>query len=130
MLAGILAIGLVMRLTVFAPPKVEVVRLTQQDLTTQIYGNGTVEAKEVVNISSKITGRLVEVAVDQGDRVKRGQVLAKLDPAELQAQSRQATATAEKAGASVALEQANLQKAQANLLLAEKNRTRFSALAA
>lgn len=130
MLAGILAIGLVMRLTVFAPPKVEVVRLTQQDLTTQIYGNGTVEAKEVVNISSKITGRLVEVAVDQGDRVKRGQVLAKLDAAELQAQSRQATATAEKAGASVALEQANLQKAQANLLLAEKNRTRFSALAA
>lgn len=129
-LAGLLALGLVLRLTVFAPPTVEVVRLAKRDLVSQVYGNGTVEAKVVVNIASKITGRIAEVAADQGDVVKRGQVLAKLDATELQAQAGQAGATAEKAGAAVALEQANLQKARASLLLAEKSNRRFSALAA
>jgi HlyD family secretion protein len=129
-LAGILALGLILRLTVFGPPKVEVVRLAKRDLAAQVYGNGTVEAKVVVNIASKITGRIAEVGADQGDPVKRGQVLAKLDTIELQAQASQAAATAEKAAATVALEQANLQKAKASLLLAEKNSKRFSALAA
>ncbi len=129
-LAGLLAIGLILRLTVFGPPKVQVVRLTKRDLAAQVYGNGTVEAKVVVNVASKITGRLAKVSADQGDMVKRGQVLAKLDATELQAQARQAAATAEKAAAAIALEQANLQKAQAGLLLAEKNSKRFSALAA
>jgi HlyD family secretion protein len=130
LLAGILALGLILRLTVFDPLEVQVARLAKRDLVTEVYGNGTVEAKVVVNIASKITGRLVEVRVDQGDLVKRGQVLAKLDASELRAQAGQAAATAEKAAAAVALEQANLQKAQASLLLAEKNGRRFSALAA
>ncbi len=129
-LAGILAFGLVLRLTVLSPPKIEIEHLTKRDLIAHVYGNGTVEAKVVVNIASKITGRLAEVSVDQGDLVKRGQVLAKLDATELQAQAQQATATAEKAEAAITLEQANLQKAQASLLLAEKNNKRFSALAA
>jgi len=130
LLAGILALGLILRLTVFGPPEVQVARLAKRDLVTEVYGNGTVEAKVVVNIASKTTGRLLEVRVDQGDLVKRGQVLAKLEASELQAQAGQAAATAEKASAAVALEQANLQKAQASLLLAEKNGRRFSALAA
>lgn len=129
-LAGLLAVGLLLRLTIFGPATVQATRLAKRDLTAQVYGNGTVEAKIVINIASKITGRLAEVNVDQGDMVRRGQVLAKLDATELQAQTRQAAATAEKAEAAVALEQANLQKAKAGLLLAEKNSNRFRALAA
>lgn len=108
-LAGVLALGLVLRLTVFAPAKVQVVHLVKRDLVAQVYGNGTVEAKVVVNIASKITGRIAEVGADQGDVVKRGQVLAKLDLSELQAQNRQA---------------------EASLALATKNAARFKALAA
>ena len=108
-LAGILALLLFLRLTVFGPAKVEVAHLAKRDLVAQVYGNGTVEAKVVVNIASKITGRLVEVGADQGDLVKRGQVLAKLDLSELQAQNRQA---------------------EASLALATKNAARFKALAA
>ena len=108
-LAGVLALGLVLRLTVFAPAKVQVVHLVKRDLVAQVYGNGTVEAKVVVNIASKITGRIVEVGADQGDMVTRRQVLAKLDLSELQAQNRQA---------------------EASLALATKNAARFKALAA
>ena len=108
-LAGILALGLVLRLTIFGPAKVQVVHLVKRDLVAQVYGNGTVEAKVVVNIASKITGRIVEVGADQGDMVTRRQVLAKLDLSELQAQNRQA---------------------EASLALATKNAARFKALAA
>lgn len=128
-LTAFLTLGLILKFTIFAPAKVQVVSLVKRDLVAEVYGNGTVEAKIVVSISSKITGRLAEVLVDQGDLVKRGQALAKIEATELQAQSRQATATMEKSAATVALEQANLQKAQASQLLAEKNNRRFSALA-
>jgi len=104
-----IAAALFLRFVVFGAPQVQVVHVEKRDLAAQVYGNGTVEAKVVVNIASKITGRIVEVNVDQGDMVKRGQVLAKLDLSELQAQNRQA---------------------EASLALATKNATRFKALAA
>ena len=104
-----IAAALFLRLVIFGSPQVEVVHVEKRDLVAQVYGNGTVEAKVVVNVASKITGRIVEIDADQGDAVKRGQVLAKLDLSELQAQNRQA---------------------EASLALATKNTARFKALAA
>lgn len=108
-LAGVLVLVAVLRFTLFGPPQVQGVRPVKQDLVAQVYGNGTVEARVVVNVASKITGRIVEVGADQGEMVKRGQVLARLDTSELDAQHQQARAT---------------------LALAEKNAARFRALAA
>jgi HlyD family secretion protein len=51
----------------------------RRDIALAIQGVGTVEAKVAVRIAAKINGRLVSVAVDQGDRVRVGQVLATLD---------------------------------------------------
>lgn len=108
-LAGILAALVLLRLVIFGPQRVQGVPLVKQDIVAQVYGNGTVEAKVVVNVASKITGRIVTVGADQGEMVTRGQVLARLDTSELEAQHRQARAT---------------------LVLAEKNAARFAALAA
>jgi len=108
-MVGLLAAFVLLRFVIFGAPKVQGAQLAKQNLVAVVYGNGTVEAKEVVNIASKITGRIVEVGADQGDMVKRGQFLARLDTSELTAQHRQARAT---------------------LALAEKNVTRFKALAA
>ncbi|MFZ5774615.1 MAG: efflux RND transporter periplasmic adaptor subunit [Thermodesulfobacteriota bacterium] len=126
----LLVVAVFLRLVVFGPPKVRAVVAEKRDLVRQVYGNGTVEARVVVNVASKITGRLVEVMVDQGDLVKAGQVLARLDQAELNEQTRQARALAEKASAGAAVERANLAKAQANQALAERNAKRFASLAA
>ena len=76
-LVVVVALGLLLRNTVFAPLKIKTVSVRKSDLTAQVYGNGTVEAKVVVGVSSKITGRILEVYVDQGDLVKRGQLLAR-----------------------------------------------------
>lgn len=118
-----------LKLTVLAPPKVKAVKVEKRDLTAQVYGNGTVEAKVVVGVSSKITGRIIELYADQGDTVKRGQLLARLENNDFIQQQLQSEAGMNRAAANLKVEDANLRKARANLALAEKNALRFRNLA-
>jgi HlyD family secretion protein len=124
------AVVVLLKLTLLAPPRIETVTLVKRELTSQVYGNGTVEAKVVVGVSSKITGRIVELYADQGDLVKRGQLLAKLEDQDFLQQQRQSEAGLNRSSAGLNVEQANLRKAQATLALAEKNAGRFKTLAA
>lgn len=55
-----------------------------------IRGTGTVRLKSEVDLSFKIGGIVEAVLVDEGTRVRRGQVLARLDPTEVSAALRQA----------------------------------------
>jgi HlyD family secretion protein len=59
-------------------------------------GNGRIEAVEI-DISAKIPGRVKEILVNEGDFVKAGQVLARMDTEQLQAQRRQAEAQLQRA---------------------------------
>lgn len=54
-------------------------------------GNGRIEAVEI-DIATKIAGRIKEIYVDEGDFVTAGQVVARMDTAQLEAQRRQAQA--------------------------------------
>jgi HlyD family secretion protein len=127
-LVVLVAGGTALKITLLAPTKVTVVTVEKRDLTEQVYGNGTVEAKVVVGVSSKITGRIIELYADQGDRVKRGQLLAKLENDDFRHQEQQAEAGLNRSAATLRVEQANLQKARSNLVLAEKNAGRFKSL--
>jgi len=128
-LVAVLAVGIFLKLTLLAPPRVKVVNVEKHELVSQVYGNGTVEARVVVGISSKITGRIVELYADQGDHVKRGRLLARLENDDVLHQQQQSEAGLNRSAASLGVEQANLQKARANLALAEKNAQRFKTLA-
>ncbi len=125
----IVALGVALKMTLLAPLKVQITTLEKRDLTSQVYGNGTVEAKVVVSVSSKVTGRIVALLVDQGERVQQGQLLARLENDDVLQQQQQSEATLNRSAASLGVEQANLQKAKANLVLAEKNAQRFKTLA-
>lgn len=125
----VLVLVTALKMTLFAPPKVQVVTVAKRDITSQVYGNGTVEAKVVVAVSSKITGRIVELYADQGDQVKRGQLLARLENDDVLQQQQQSEAGLNRSYANLNVEQANLHKARANQVLAEKNAQRFKALA-
>ena len=124
----VLAAVITIKMTVLAPPQVKTARVEKRDLTARVYGNGTVEAKVVVGVSSKITGRIVEMHADQGDQVKQGQLLARLESDDLVHQAHQSEAGLSRSAANLNLEQANLHKAKANLVLAEKNAVRFKTL--
>jgi HlyD family secretion protein len=54
-------------------------------------GNGRLEADEI-DIATKFAGRVAEIRADEGDRVAAGQVLARMDTQDLEAQQRQAQA--------------------------------------
>lgn len=53
------------------------------ELVVEVMGTGTVQARIATSISPKIQGRLVELSVDQDDRVTTGQVIARLDDADI-----------------------------------------------
>ena len=90
-------------------------------------GNGRLEATEV-QIASKTPGRLAEVLVDEGDKVTKGQLLARMDTRTLEAQRRQAEAEVIRARENLSAAQANLQLRKSEQLLAHQELKRSQEL--
>ena len=67
--------------------------VTLGPIAQEVPGTGTLEARVKVTISARIQERLAEVLVDQGDTVRPGQLLARLDDGELRQQVDLAAAT-------------------------------------
>ena len=83
-------------------------------------GNGRLETTQI-NISSKIPGRLLEVYVQEGDMVEKGQVLAKLDTDELEARLKSAQAYVQQMKQNKLYEEAIVKQRESELTLAKKN---------
>ena len=70
------------------PVEVEVVQVTERAAGTQatvLNASGYVTARRRATVSSKVTGKVIEVNVEEGMAVREGQVLARLDDSTLQA---------------------------------------------
>lgn len=65
------------------PVAVEVVAPTRGPAVDAIYATGTVEPTVMLPIAPRVAGRLVELNTDEGAKVRKGQVLARLDDADL-----------------------------------------------
>ncbi len=88
-----------------APPSVNVAEAVRRDIVHTFEGIGGVEAPFNVKISSRVTGLVTRLHLREGDPVTAGQIVARIDPAEVQAQVRQ--------------QEANVAEAQARLAQAE-----------
>ena len=86
-------------------------------------GNGRVEA-DLVDVSNRLSGRVATIAVQEGDLVAAGDVLAVMDTTELEAQKARAEAAVASAEAAVAVAQAGVTKAEASLALADSAEVR------
>jgi multidrug efflux system membrane fusion protein len=95
-----------------APPAVPVVAGTvlKHDVPIYLRGVGTVIAYNNVIVRSQITGQLVKIAFTQGQTVKKGDLLAEIDPRPYQAQLDQAIANRDRDQAQVVNAQANLNR--------------------
>src|SRR6266436_3615308 len=51
-----------------------------RDLEAIVSASGKIQAKRTVNVSSDTVGRVINLAVNEGDRVKVGQFLLQIDP--------------------------------------------------
>jgi HlyD family secretion protein len=90
-----------------APPLVSVAAAEQRDIANTFEATGSLEAPLDVKLSPKVSGRITYLAVHEGDRIHSGQVLVRLDPAEVEADVRQAQA---------ALSEAQYRLAQAQIV--------------
>jgi multidrug efflux system membrane fusion protein len=104
------------RAAVRAPVPVSVALASRRDVPIYLTGLGTVQAVLTVAIHSQVDGKLQQVLFTEGQHVKKGDVLAKIDPRLFQA----------------ALDQAKAKRAQdeAMLAAAQKDLARFKSLAA
>jgi membrane fusion protein, macrolide-specific efflux system len=108
-----------------------VVKVKRADLAVEVIDTGKIEPREKVDIKSKVAGQVLEVLVDEGQQVKKGQPLLRLDTqdyareaaradAEL-AQAQQAHAFAEQALARKKAALADRAVSQADVELAQND---------
>jgi HlyD family secretion protein len=107
-----------------ATPRYTTVRVERGPLAAKVTATGTLSARNTVEVGAQVSGRLVEIAVDFNDRVRTGQVIARLDPAVLDAQltaakANLAVAEADRVKADVARADADRQLARQQALRAD-----------
>jgi HlyD family secretion protein len=92
-----------------------------------VSGNGRLESDEI-DISTKFAGRVIEILVDEGDRVKAGQVVARMDTSDLEASLRKAEAQVLEAQRVLDEAHANVAQRQSQLTLAQQELDRTQTL--
>jgi HlyD family secretion protein len=85
-----------------------------RDLVASVTASGQVRPQTKVDLSADITGKIVKLAVKEGQMVSKGQFLLQID-------AQQAEAAVQRMEASLASSRAQMAQAQANLLQAQKS---------
>jgi len=109
-------------------PIVTTHRVAQGPIVAEVMGTGTLEARVQVTISSKISGRIGKIFVDQGDRVSIGDLLIQLDDEDLQQQVAIAQANVEAVAATIRRLNIDKERAAAVFDQAKKNDSRIQRL--
>ena len=79
------------------PREVKVTPAVERSVARTVAATGTLAADDQVVLGTKVAGRLAEIAVDLGTRVKRGQVVGKLDQSDFKLRVEQAEAALQQA---------------------------------
>ena len=105
-----------------APAKVTLAKVEQGPLVASTFGIGTVEARRSYALGPTLASRVARVLVDQGDAVKAGQLLAELDPVDLEDRVASGQLAAERAASTIRAAEAQLAEAQSRAQLAGRER--------
>ncbi|HRA93101.1 MAG TPA: efflux RND transporter periplasmic adaptor subunit [Aestuariivirga sp.] len=93
----------------------------EKNAAVRVFGLGTVEARVISKVGFEVGAALTELLADQGDRVRKGDVLARLHPAEQEAKVAMARASVKSAEAGLGKAGSALERAE--VLLAQKQST-------
>ncbi len=96
----------------------------QRNLTAIVSASGKIEAKRTVNISADNMGRVTELAVEEGQRVDRGQFLLQIDPQLLSSAVQQGQASVAAARSQLVQMRSAVTAAEESLALARQTLTR------
>ena len=107
---SVLAIATILALKPFSKKEAKVsfntVKVEKGNITNTVTATGTIEAIKTVNVGTQVSGILQHVYVDFNDKVKQGQLLAKLDETSLQAQLDQSQSAVNQAQAQLTFNEA------------------------
>ncbi len=122
----VVGVALYVSRTVFAPPEVTVAQATVESGTGMSQGtplltaSGYVVARRKAVVSAKIQGRLAQLRVEDGSHVKEGDVIARLESADFEAQVRRARAALAQTQAQVVAARATIRRSEADLAEASR----------
>lgn len=97
------------------PMTVEVATTRREPVSEQVTVVGNLIGAATVEVVPKVSGRVQSIAVKLGDRVRRGQVLAKIEDQEVREQVRQAEAAFNVAQATIRQREADVKFSETNL---------------
>src|SRR5215471_2128248 len=103
---------------------VTVETIKTRDLEAIVSASGKIQPKRLVNISADTSGRVVDLAVNEGDRIKKGQFLLQIDPKSLRTRVDSGTASLQAAEGSLEQMRQSVETARAQLDQAQKNLVR------
>jgi HlyD family secretion protein len=103
-------------------PKYETVKVDQGRIVARVTATGTLSALVTVQVGSQVSGRIAQIFVDFNSPVKKGQVIAKIEPELFKA-------ALEQTRANYAAAKGNLEKSKAQAVDAERQFERAKALA-
>jgi len=118
-----------MRSGPLAPTRVTVQKVQSASLAPALFGIGSVEARRAYLIGPTTAARVLSVAVDVGDTVRAGQLLAEMDPVDIEARLAALDASIARAGSAAAAVAAQRKDALARQELAAINARRYADLA-
>ncbi len=98
--------------------EVRIEAVEERDLVASVTASGKIEPRTKVDVSADVTGRIVKLAVKEGDIVERGQFLLQIDP-------EQPAAAVQRAEAGLASARAQEAQARANSIQATRNYDRL-----
>jgi HlyD family secretion protein len=96
-------------------PKYRMARVERGPLTAAVSASGNLAAVTTVQVGSQVSGQIRDLFVDFNSPVKKGQVIARIDPATFEAKVNQAAAEVDSAQASVLNQQAQVERARADV---------------
>lgn len=94
--------------------EVQTDKVDKKDLVSKVSASGEIRPKKFVNVSSDVAGRIVKLLIKEGDVVKRGQVLARIDAKRYEEGARQSEA-------SLAASRSDLDRSLADLELSRQS---------
>ncbi|HEX5815206.1 MAG TPA: biotin/lipoyl-binding protein, partial [Methylomirabilota bacterium] len=118
LVAGVLGVGIWAYFSAQAggnAPRFRTAAVERGPITAAISATGNLNAVTTVQVGSQVSGQIKELLVDFNSLVKKGQVIARIDPQIFEAQVNQAKAEVETARAAVLNQTANVEKARADV---------------
>src|SRR5437016_4229421 len=110
----------------FGDVPVTVAVAAQKNVPVEVQVIGNVEAYSTISVRAQVAGQLTEVFFHEGDYVKKGDRLFKIDPRPLEAALNQAKANLSKDEASLGQMQANMARDSAQSRYTETQATRYA----